>query len=147
MLASNYRIPCVVTTLVLPLPQLLVVFSWKSYSQGPYLGKKIWYPSDECASNDDLPMQKVFEVSGDVWLVQKSHQSQSQGSVRILRQQAIPCSILPAVTNFIQSYLYQFFDDSHGLKASLNPLRRPFNWYQSRLKAINNGWDIKQINW
>jgi len=31
------------------------------------------------------------------------------------------------VTNFIQSYLHQFFDDSHGLKASLKPLRRPFN--------------------
>jgi len=31
------------------------------------------------------------------------------------------------VTNFIQSYLHQFFDDSHGLKASLKPLRRPFD--------------------
>jgi len=51
------------------------------------------------------------------------------------------------VTNFIQSYLHQFFDDSHGLKVSLKPLRRPFNRYQSGLKAINNGQDIKQINW
>ena len=51
------------------------------------------------------------------------------------------------VTNFIQSYLHQFFDDSHGLKASLKPLRRPFNQYQSCLEAINNGRDIKQINW
>jgi len=31
------------------------------------------------------------------------------------------------VTNFIQPYLHQFFDDSHGLKASLKPLRRPFD--------------------
>ena len=46
---------------------------------------------------------------------------------------------LPAVTNFIWSYLHQFFDDSHGLKASLKPLRRPFNRYQSHLKVINNG--------
>jgi len=52
-----------------------------------------------------------------------------------------------AVTNFIWSYLHQFFDYSHGLRASLKPLRRPFDWCQSRLKAINNGWDIKQINW
>ena len=52
-----------------------------------------------------------------------------------------------SVTNFIQSYLHQFFDDSHGLKASLKPLRRPFDRCQSRLEAINNGWDIKQINW
>jgi len=33
------------------------------------------------------------------------------------------------VTNFIQPYLHQFFDDSHGLKASLKPLRRPFDRY------------------
>jgi len=52
-----------------------------------------------------------------------------------------------ANTNFIWSYLHQFFNDSHGLKASLKPLRRPFDRYQSCLKAINNGQDIKQINW
>jgi len=51
------------------------------------------------------------------------------------------------VTNFILSYLRQFFDDSHGLKASLKPLKRPFDRCQSRLEAINNGRDIKQINW
>jgi len=51
------------------------------------------------------------------------------------------------VTNFIWSYLRQFFDDSHGLKTSLKPLRRPFDRCQSRLEAINNGRDIKQINW
>ena len=51
------------------------------------------------------------------------------------------------VTNFIQSYLHQFFDDSHGLKASLKSLRRTFDRYQSRLKVINIGQDIKQINW
>jgi len=43
---------------------------------------------------------------------------------------------LRAVTNFIRSYLRQFFDDSHGLKASLKPLRRPFDRCQSRLEAI-----------
>ena len=52
-----------------------------------------------------------------------------------------------SVTNFIWPYLHQFFDDSHGLKASLKPLRIPFDRYQSRLKAINNGRDIRQINW
>ena len=51
------------------------------------------------------------------------------------------------VTNFIRSYLHHFFDDSHGLKASLKPLRRPFDRCQSHLEAINNGRDIKQINW
>jgi len=34
------------------------------------------------------------------------------------------------ITNFIRSYLHQFFNDSHGLKASLKPLRRPFDQYQ-----------------
>jgi len=43
------------------------------------------------------------------------------------------------ITNFIRSYLYQIFDDSYGLKASLKPLRRPFDRCQSRLEAINNG--------
>jgi len=51
------------------------------------------------------------------------------------------------VTNFIWPYLHQLFDDSHGLKASLKPLRRPFDRYQSRPEAINNGRDIRQINW
>jgi len=50
------------------------------------------------------------------------------------------------VTNFIWPYLHQFFDDSHGLKASLKPLQRPFDRYQSCLEAINNGQDIRQIN-
>jgi len=51
------------------------------------------------------------------------------------------------VTNFIRPYLHQFFDDSHGLKASLKPLKRPFDRYQSRLEAISIGRDIRQINW
>jgi len=35
--------------------------------------------------------------------------------------------VTQSVTNFIWSYLHQFFDDSHSLKASLKPLRRPFD--------------------
>ena len=31
------------------------------------------------------------------------------------------------VTNFIWPYLHQFFDNFHGLKESLKPLRRPFD--------------------
>jgi len=53
---------------------------------------------------------------------------------------------VPDVTNFIWSYLHQFFDNFHSLKASLKPLRRPFDRCQSRLEAINIGRDIKQIN-
>ena len=51
------------------------------------------------------------------------------------------------VTNFIRPYLHQFSIDSHGLNGYGKPLKRPFDQYQSRLKAINNGRDIRQINW
>jgi len=51
------------------------------------------------------------------------------------------------VTNFIWPYLHQFFIDSHSLNGYGKPLKRPFNQYQSRLEAINNGRDIRQINW
>ena len=47
--------------------------------------------------------------------------------------------IMVSVTNFIRSYLHQIFDDSHSLKASLKPLRRPFDQCQSRLEVINIG--------
>jgi len=50
------------------------------------------------------------------------------------------------VTNFIQSYLHQFFDDSHSLRSNKKPSKRPFNRCQSRLEVINIGQDIKQIN-
>ena len=51
------------------------------------------------------------------------------------------------VTNFIWPYLHQFSIDSHGLNGYRKPLKRPFDRYQSRLEAINNGRDIRQINW
>ena len=44
-----------------------------------------------------------------------------------------------SVTNFIQPYLYQFFNDSHGLNGYRKPSKRPFNQCQSRLEAINIG--------
>jgi len=55
--------------------------------------------------------------------------------------------ILASVTNFIWPYLHQFFIDSHGLNGYGKPLKRPFDRYQSRLEEINNGRDIRQINW
>jgi len=33
------------------------------------------------------------------------------------------------ITNFIQPYIHQFFDNSHGLNSAKKPLKRPFNWY------------------
>jgi len=55
-------------------------------------------------------------------------------------------SVSLPVTNFIQPYLHQFFNDSHVLNDSWKPLKRPFNQYQSHFKAIINGQDIRQIN-
>jgi len=37
--------------------------------------------------------------------------------------------------------------NSHGLNGYGKPLKRPFDRYQSRFEAINNGQDIRQINW
>jgi len=54
--------------------------------------------------------------------------------------------IYKPITNFIQQYLYQIFDDSCGLNGTQKPLKRPFDQYQSCLKAISNGQDIRQIN-
>jgi len=51
------------------------------------------------------------------------------------------------VTNFIRPYLHQFSIDSHGLNGYGKPLKRSFDRYQSRLEVINNGRDIRQINW
>jgi len=31
------------------------------------------------------------------------------------------------ITNFIQPYLHQFFNDSHGLRGYGKPLKRPFD--------------------
>ena len=56
-------------------------------------------------------------------------------------------SPLDFVTNFIQSYLHQFFKNSHSLNSYRKPSKRPFNRCQLCLEAINIGWDIKQINW
>ena len=38
---------------------------------------------------------------------------------------------LAAVTNFIQPYLHQFFDDSYSLNGYRKPLKIPFDRYQS----------------
>jgi len=57
------------------------------------------------------------------------------------------CTAIIVVTNFIQPYLHQFFNDSHVLNGYGKPLKRPFDQYQSRLKAISIGQDIRQINW
>jgi len=56
-------------------------------------------------------------------------------------------SFVVFVTNFIRPYLHQFSIDSHGLNGYGKPLERPFDRYQSRLEAISDGRDIRQINW
>jgi len=61
-----------------------------------------------------LPMTNPMVISLFLWLIS-------------VIQDLTLFSFLPSITNFIQSYLHQFFNDSHGLKASLKPLRRPFD--------------------
>ena len=50
-----------------------------------------------------------------------------------------PDLLINIVTNFIWSYLHQFFNNSHGHKGYGKPSKRPFNRCQSRLEAINIG--------
>jgi len=84
-------------------------------------------------------MEIIDEIGGIPYWVRESEMDPEFVHKEVLGRE-------PGVTNFIQSYLYQFFDNSHCLKTSLKPLRKPFDKCQSCLEAINNGWDIKQIN-
>jgi len=46
----------------------------------------------------------------------------------IAMQPRMAChQLLVVVTNFIQPYLHQFFDNSHGTNGYKKPLKRPFN--------------------
>jgi len=73
-----------------------------------------------------------------IWLLDKKQEEEARYDYTKRRcQNRLRC--MSSVTNFIWSYLHQFFDNSHGLKARLKPLKRPFDQYQSHLKAINNG--------
>jgi len=63
-----------------------------------------------------------------------------------LNEQTIMSQKSNYVTNFIWPYLHQLFDDSHGLNGYRKPSKRPLNQFQSHLKAISIGQDIKQIN-
>jgi len=89
---------------------------------------------------DVCNLEKMKVILGMPWLAAHNPEIDwKKGEVKMTKY--------PPVTNFIRPYLHQFFEDSHGIKASLKPLRRPFDRYQSRLEAINNGQDIRQINW
>jgi len=68
-------------------------------------------------------------------------------SVHLLAKEVLGPSRSSFVTNFIWPYLHQFFIYSHSLNGYGKPLKRPFDIYQSCLEAINNGRDIRQINW
>jgi len=74
----------------------------------------------------------------------KKLKDSSGGQKKILEQSM---TLINNVTNFIQPYLHQFFDNFHGLNSTQKPLKKPFDQYQSRLEAISNGQDIRQINW
>jgi len=76
---------------------------------------------------DMCDLGKTEVILGMPWLAAHNLEiNWETGEVKMMR-----CPFLcGGVTNFIRSYLRQFFDDFHGLKASLKPLRRPFDRYQ-----------------
>jgi len=95
--------------------------------------KKFWKRLEDFGDNYMILKRKIMEtysktlledkltVAKLVKLVKKS----AKGS--IADEEDLDIYYRKSVTNFIQSYLHQFFDYSHSLKASLKPLRRPFN--------------------
>jgi len=83
---------------------------------------------------------KLIQVSATFTIFSK-HRSLENRVLRCLQEMWL------GVTNFIWPYLHQIFIDSHGLNGYRKPLKRPFDEYQSHLEAINNGQDIRQINW
>jgi len=92
-------------------------------------------------STADRKWHPVAFYSKSLSSVERNYEIHDKEMLAIIR------ALEECVTNFIRPYLHQFFDDSHGPNTSLKPLKRPFDRYQSRLEAINNGRDIRQINW
>jgi len=69
-----------------------------------------------------------------------SNRHSSTGGVEVVDRKCPQAkAVWEGVTNFIQPYLHQFSINSHCLNGYGKPLKRPFDRYQSRLKAINNG--------
>ena len=89
---------------------------------------------DSQQENSQLINYKIYELNSKISALQVLAQKDKQKDNQ-------------TVTNFIWPYLHQFSIDSHGLNGYGKPLKRPFDQYQSRLEAINNGRDIRQINW
>jgi len=95
--------------------------------------KKFWKRLEDFGDNYMILKRKIMgtysktlledklTVAKLVKLVKKS----AKGS--IADEEDLDIYYRKSVTNFIQSYLHQFFDYSHSLKASLKLLRRPFN--------------------
>jgi len=51
-----------------------------------------------------------------------------------------------SVTNFIWTYLHQFFDNFYSINRARKPLWRHFGQYQICLKEINIGQAIRKIS-
>ena len=108
-----------------------------------------------------LKMEETYTVS-NLWRFQEKSGHKPGNQPWVTLWQIPPCVLLPfltlketmtwqsllrSVTNFIQPYLHQFFNNSHSLNNYGKPLKRPSDLCQSCLEAINIGWDIRQINW
>jgi len=107
------------------------------------------------SSRYDTVMTVVDSVSKQAYFIPTHTMVTVEGVARLFLHQVWKLHGLPKciisdcgpVTNFIRPYLHQFFDNSHGLNGYGKPLRRPFDRYQSHLKEISIGRDIRQINW
>ena len=91
---------------------------------------------------DNRSPEKAIHIFGSY----KRYKNKKEKKESRLLRTPIKKKQINLVTNFIRPYLHQFFDDSHGLNGYRKPLKRPFDQYQSHLKAISIGQDIRQIN-
>jgi len=97
-----------------------------------------------CDTCDITLSHTLFYIVSPRWKKRKNKKKYINNNLAILpsyNKQSIN------VTKFIWPYLYQFFNNSHGLNSYGKPSKRPFDQCQSCLETINIGRDIRQINW
>jgi len=121
-------------------PKPVIIEEEKKFEMKKILNKRIVQGKEKF-----LVQWKRYTAEGDTWESRENLENAKELVEEFEREYEEEAEEL--ITNFIWSYLHHFFDNSHGLRASLKPLKKPFDQCQSCLETINNGQDIKQINW
>ena len=132
----KWKIPQEIFTGEKPKISHLYVFGYKAYV----------YLPNEVRINKLIPCSKLmifirYENNGYIFIYHTQRNVIFCSIQAIFDEGHFPRYLF--VINFIWPYLHQFFNDFHSLNGTQKPLKRPFNWYQSCLEAINIGQYIK----